>query len=109
MRRRILALLWLIAAVMFAAALILMPKAHADELGDAAWMWIQRHGPEFCTTLAAHPDRTGALAGAQAILAQGFTADETGAIAVWSTARFCPEWLPLLKRIAGQAETARFA
>ena len=105
-RRTILALLFLICAVTFAVAVLLAPRVKADTLGDAAWMWIQHHGQEFCTALTAHPDLDGATNGAKAIIAAGFTVDEAAGIAVWSTARFCPEFLPLLKRIAAQGKQA---
>lgn len=90
------------ATIVFAVAVLLAPRSRADDIGDRAWMWIQHHGQEFCNALTAQPGTTGVTVGVQNILAEGFGTDEAAGIAVWSTARFCPEFLPLLKRIAAQ-------
>lgn len=103
-----LAWLWLAMGIIGFALYYSVP-ARADDLGDTAWMWIQHHGTQFCDALHAHPDITGITTGAQAIIDAGFTPEETGGIAVWSTARFCPDYLPLLKRVAAQAERQALA
>lgn len=110
-RRRTLLILW-VAFWLIPAALaivfLLAPSARGDSLDDRAWMWIQRHGTEFCNTLAARPDLDGATTGARSIIAAGFGKQQTAEIIVWSVVRFCPQYQALLHRLSQQPDRQEY-
>jgi hypothetical protein len=98
---------WLLAGV--TAVCTLAPTARADDLSDNQIRYILDNGRDICQAIASQPDRDGLLRVAAAILGNGWTADEAGPILASTVERYCPQWIPLIKRVAAQEGRSQLA
>jgi hypothetical protein len=72
----------------------------APAKADATDSDILTHVAAVCTTLADYATPNGVYGIGSAIMEYGYTAEEAGQIIAGSVIHGCPQYIPLLKRIA---------
>lgn len=90
--RRRLTLVGLGGLLMLSVGVLTLPEAHADNRVDE---YTRDNAGRVCRVLTAYPTFAGIEGIADAIVADGFTYGQAGAIELKSVLALCPEHLPL--------------